>query len=266
MNKNYFKFSISYKNKPLSERIFDADCYTPFARQTVNIKELVPDIRKVLQKVFSIPTSKLKNNYYVGLNKENQPVTIQVDDLRDVKLNYRWQYLKDKHKTNTSSIKDKNINKATIENNLNKIDNTYMIVVSMKDNTTELFYKKNLDVSDDSLIDIQAKNTINFSKIKQIEFVEELQFDFCLYLNDNIIIKRKFTVFNFNPDAILSEEFIKISEDIKDIVIRHIKNADIEAQYLDFELMEKHDLSYNDIKNMSQEEKRKQLRTEYIYN
>ena len=61
MNKNYFKFSLSYRDKVVSERIFDADCYNPQIRQMVNIKDLVPEIRKVLQKVLSIPTQKLSN-------------------------------------------------------------------------------------------------------------------------------------------------------------------------------------------------------------
>lgn len=263
---NYFKFSISYKGNILSERIFDADCYNTIVRQTVNIKELVPEIRKVLQKILSIPTQKLSNKYYVGFNGDNQKVNIKIDDFRDKKLNYRWQYLKDKHKTYTSSIIDKNINKNIIESNLNRINDKYMIVVSLKDNTTELFYKKNLQVNNDSLFDVQAKSTIPFTKIKQIEFIEELQFDFALYLNENYIIQRKFTVFNFNPDSILSEEFIKINNEICNVIKNHIKKADIDAQYMDYEIMCRHDMSYADLKPLSQEEKKKLLKMDYSYN
>lgn len=266
MNKNYFKFSISYRDKMISERIFDADCYNPITRQTVNIKDLVPEIRKVLQKILSVPTQRLSNDYYVGFNRENNPITIKIDDLRDKKINYRFQYLKEKHKTSTSSIKDRNINKQTIDNNLSKIDDKYMIVVSLRDNTTELFYKKNIQVTNESIIDVKAKSTIPFAKIKQIEFVEELQFDFSLYLNDNYIIQRKFTVFNFNPDAILSEEFIKVNSEICNAIKNHIKKADIDTQYLDCEIMYKHEISYNDLKVLSQEEKKKLLKTEYSYN
>jgi hypothetical protein len=266
MNKNYFKFSVSYKNNLLSERIFDADCYNPMVRQMVNIKDLVPEIRKVLQKILSIPTQRLSNDYYVGFNKQNKPITIKIDDLADKKLNHRFQYLKEKHKTSTSSIKDRNINKQTIDNNLSKINDKYMIVVSLKDNSTELFYKKNIQVTNDSIIDVQAKSNIAFTKIKQIEFVEELQFDFSLYLNENYIIQRKFTVFNFNPDSILSEEFIKINSDICNIIKNHIKKADIDAQYMDYEIMCKHDMVYNDLKALSQEDKKKLLKLEYSYN
>jgi hypothetical protein len=266
MNKNYFKFSLSYRDKIVSERIFDADCYNQNVRQMVNIKDLIPEIRKVLQKVLSIPTQKLSNEYYVGFDNKSKPVTIKIDDLRDTKLNHRFQYLKEKHKTNTSSIKDKNINKVSIENNLNKINDKYMIVVSLKDNSTELFYKKNIQVLEDSIKDIQAKSNIPFAKIKQIEFIEELQFDFALYLNDNYIVQRKFTVFNFNPDSFQSEEFIKVNNDICNVIKNHIKKADIEAQYSDYAIMLKHDMSFNDLKVLSQEEKKKLLKTEYSYN
>lgn len=266
MNKNYFKFSISYRDNLISERIFDADVYNPIVRQTVNIKELVPEIRKVLQKILSIPTQRLSNEYYVGFNKENNPINIKIDDFRDKKLNYRWQYLKEKHKTSTSTLKDRNINRTVIESNLNNINDKFMIVVSMRDNSTELFYKKNIQVTNDSIIDVKAKSTIPFAKIKQIEFVEELQFDFSLYLNENYIIQRKFTVFNFNPDSILSEEFIKANTEICNVIKNHIKKVDIDAQYLDCEIMNKHEIPYNDIKALSQDEKKKLLKMEYSFN
>lgn len=263
---NNFKFSVSYRNNVIYERVFDADCYNPMIRQMVNIKDLVPEIRKVLQKVMSISTQKLSNDYYVGFDKKNNPITIKIDDLRDTNLNYRFQYLKEKHKTNTSLIKDKNINKKTIDNNLNNINDKYMIVVSLKNNTTELFYKSNISVNDDSIINMKSKSTIPFEKIRQIEFIEELQFDFALYFNDNYIIQRKFTVFNFNSDSFLSEEFIRVNNDIVNMIKNHIKKTDIEAQYFDFEIMEKHAMSYNDIRPLSQEEKIKLLKTEYSYN
>jgi hypothetical protein len=266
MSNNYFKFSVSYRNNVISERIFDADCYNPIVRQTVNIKDIVPEIRKVLQKILSIPTQRLTNDYYVGYNHNNNPITIKINDLKDSKLNHRFQYLKEKHKTPTSSIKDRNINKQTIDNNLIKINDNYMIVVSLKDNSTELFYKKNIQITDDSIIDVKAKSNIAFAKIKQIEFVEELQFDFSLYLNDNFIIQRKFTVFNFNPDAILSEEFIKANTEICNAIKNHIKKSDIDTQYLDSEIMCKHEISYNDLKVLSQDEKKKLLKMEYSYN
>jgi hypothetical protein len=263
---NNFKFSVSYRNNVLYERIFDADCYNPMVRQMVNIKDLVPEIRKVLQKIMSIPTQRLTNEYYVGFDKKNNPITIKIDDLRDENLNHRFQYLKEKHKTNTSSIKDRNINKKSIENNLNHINDKYMIVISLKDNSTELFYKNNIKVTEDSIIDVKAKSTISFAKIRQIEFVEELQFDFALYLNENYIIQRKFTVFNFNPDSVLSEEFIKANNQIVSVIKNYIKKNDIDAQYLDFEIMSKHDMPFNDLKVLSQEEKKKLLKMEYSYN
>jgi hypothetical protein len=141
-----------------------------------------------------------------------------------------------------------------------------MIVVSLKDNTTELFYKANLQVLEDSVKDVQAKSSIPFANIRQIEFVEELQFDFALYFNDNYVIQRKFTVFNFNPDSILSEEFIKINNDICNVIKKHIKKEDIKMQYIDYEIMQKHDISFNDLKVLSQEEKKKLLRMDYSYN
>lgn len=266
MNKNYFKFTISYRDNVVSERIFDADFYHPLVRQTVNIKGLVPEIRKVLQKVLSIPTSKLTNKMYVGVGVDENPVNIQIDDLREKNLNYRFQYLKDKHKTNTSLIKDKNINKLSIEKNLNRINDKYMIVISLRDGSTELFYKKNIQLNEDSIFDVQAKSTISFANIRQIEFVEELQFDFALYLNDNYIIQRKFTVFNFNPDVFMSEEFMKINSEICNEIKNYIKKCDIENQYNDYEIVVKHGLSFADLKTLSQDEKKKLIKMEYSYN
>lgn len=264
MNKNYFRFLVSYRNNIISESIFDADCYNPIVRQMVNIKELVPEIRKQLQKVLSTPSQKLLNTMYVGKDQNDKSVKVKLNPFRDGEKKYN--YLLEKHVSNTSSLKDKNINKLNIENNLNKIDNKYMIVVSLKDGSTELFYKKNISLNDTSLVDVQAKSTILFANIRQIEFVEELQFDFSLFLNDNYIIQRKFTVFNFNPETIFSEELIRTISDSCNMIKKYIKKSDIDNQYSDFEIMEKHDMSFNDLKVLSQEEKKKLLKFEYSYN
>jgi hypothetical protein len=85
-------------------------------------------------------------------------------------------------------------------------------------------------------------------------------------LNENYIIQRKFTVFNFNPDSILSEEFIRINNDICNVIKNHIKKEDIKMQYADYEIMEKHDMVYNDLKALSQEDKKKLLKIDYSFN
>jgi hypothetical protein len=255
---NNFKFSISYRGNTISERIFDADCYNPIVRQMVNIKDLVPEIRKVLQKILSLPNQRLTKELYVGFNHENEETYI---DIISKKFPMRETYY-----SNNFYLKDKNINKEGLDRSLKNITDKYMIVVSLKDNSNELFYKKNITVSEDGIVDIQAKSKISFENIKQIEFVEELLFDFSLYLNDNYIIQRKFTVFNFNPNSIFSDEFIKSFNEICNAIKNHIKKSDIETQYLDFEIMNKHDMLYNDLKALSQEEKKKLLKMDYSFN
>lgn len=261
---NYFKFLISYRNNVISESIFDADCYNPIVRQMVNIKELVPEIRKQLQKVFSIPSQKLSTTMYIGKNIDGDELNIKLNPFRN--LDKRYNYLVEKHTPNTSLIKDRNINKETIQNNLNKINDRYMIVVSLKDGSTELFYKKNISLNENTIVDVQAKSNVPFANIRQIEFVEELQFDFSLFLNDNYIIQRKFTVFNFNPETFFSEELIITVSDILRQIKKYIKNSDIDTQYLDYEIMYKHDMPYNELKLLTQEEKKKLLKMEYSYN
>jgi hypothetical protein len=197
MNKNYFKFSVSYRNNIISERVFDADYYNT----QVNIKDLVPEIRKVLQKVLSIPNQRLSNEFYVGMNNDNKAVLIDLLPKRHP--------VKEIYVSNNSYLKDRNINKVNIERTLKNINDKFMIVISLRDGSNELFYKKNILVDDNSIKDIQAKSNIPFENIKQIEFVEELLFDFSLHLNDNFIIQRKFTVFNFNsPQASISATII----------------------------------------------------------
>lgn len=258
MSKNYFKFSISYRYNIIAERIFDADCYNPIVRQMVNIKDLVPEIRKVLQKILSLPNQRLTKEMYVGINHENEETFVDLFPKRFP--------IKEIYYSNNFYLKDKNINKEGLEKALKNITDKYMIVVSLKDNSNELFYKKNISVNEDGILDIQAKSKTLFENIKQIEFVEELLFDFSLYLNDNYIIQRKFTVFNFNPNSIFSEEFIKSVNEISYAIKNHIKKTDIDMQYLDFEIMNRHDMVYNDLKALSQEEKKKLLKMEYSYN
>lgn len=258
MTKNYFKFSVSYRNNVITERIFDADCYNPIVRQMVNIKELVPEIRKVLQKILSLPNQRITKEMYVGVNHNEEEIFVDI---------YPKKFpMKETYYSNNFYLKDKNISKEGLDRALKNITDKFMIVVSLRDGTNELFYKKNISISEDGITDIQAKSKTLFENIKQIEFVEELLFDFSLYLNDNYIIQRKFTVFNFNPNSIFSEEFIKSFTEICYAIKNHIKKADIDAQYLDYEIMCKHDMQYGDLKNISHEEKKKLLKIEFLYN
>lgn len=258
MSKNYFKFSVSYRNNLIAERIFDADCYNPIVRQMVNIKDLVPEIRKVLQKILSLPNQRLTKEVYVGVNHENEETFVDLFPKRFP--------LKETYNSNNFYLKDKNISKEGLDRALKNITDKFMIVVSLKDNSNELFYKKNISINEDGIFDIQAKSQTPFENIKQIEFVEELLFDFSLHLNENYIIQRKFTVFNFNPNSIFSEEFIKCINETCYAIKNHIKKTDIDTQYLDFEIMSKHEMSFNDLKALSQEEKKKLLKMEYSYN
>jgi len=258
MTKNYFKFSISYRGNIISERVFDADCYNPIVRQMVNIKDIVPEIRKVLQKILSLPNQRLTKEMYVGVNHENEETYVNIFP--------KSFPMKETYFSNNFYLKDKNISKEGLDKALKSITDKYMIVVSLKDNSNELFYKKNISIGEDGILDIQAKSKILFENIKQIEFVEELLFDFSLYLNENYIIQRKFTVFNFNPNTIFSEEFIKSTNEICNGIKNHIKKSDIDMQYLDFEIMSRHEMPYNDLKSLSQEEKKKLLKMEYSYN
>jgi hypothetical protein len=224
----------------------------------VNIKELVPEIRKVLQKILSLPNQRLTKEMYVGINHENEETFVDIFPKKFP--------MKETYYSNNFYLKDKNLSKEGLDKALSNINDKFMIVVSLKDNSNELFYKKNITISEDGITDVQAKSKTLFENIKQIEFVEELLFDFSLYLNDNYIIQRKFTVFNFNPNTIFSEEFIKVVTEITNAIKNHIKKSDIDTQYLDFEIMTKHDMSYGDLKNISQEERKKLLKMEYSYN
>ena len=50
------------------------------------------------------------------------------------------------------------------------------------------------------------------------------------------------------------------------MIKRHIKEADIKMQYMDNEIMTKHEMSFNDLKALSQDEKRKLVKMDYSYN
>jgi hypothetical protein len=62
-----------------------------------------------------------------------------------------------------------------------------------------------------------------------------------------------------------SEELIIAVSDICRQIKNYIKNSDIDTQYLDYEIISKHDMAFNDLKVLSQEEKKKLLRMDYSY-
>lgn len=93
---NTFKFSLYQEDVLLCERIFNADCYNPQARLSVNIRDILPKAMVRLQKVLS------KKNYWtsidVGNGKEydlfeyqQKMVSSYPKDVRE-KLKYEPQY------------------------------------------------------------------------------------------------------------------------------------------------------------------------------
>jgi hypothetical protein len=64
----------------------------------------------------------------------------------------------------------------------------------------------------------------------------------------------------------LNIEVIQGCDDKLPELKKWLKKNDIDAQYLDFEIMSKHDMPFNDLKVLSQEEKKKLLKMEYSYN
>jgi hypothetical protein len=233
---NYFKYQITYKDRSIYERIFDANTISPNVRTNVNIKELIPELRKDLQKVLSLPNGKLFTKYYVGLDSDNKPVYYDLDYIQNTQnLSYRFESIINDDKYNKKILLGKNINKGNIVKYLNKFnDGSNMIVLSKNNYTTEILYKDTTIVEDDCFVDKTNNNKTLFSELKQIEFIEELRFSFNFYLNENIIIKRKFTVFNFNTDAINSVNFMLTNDYISNNIFNYIKKEDINSQFTEY--------------------------------
>jgi len=260
---NFFKFCISYKNKTISESIFDADCYNQQTRQSVNIKNLVPDIRRSLQRVLSTPTQKLTNNFYVGVDHNNDKKTIMINDTLNKNISFRWKYLSRPHESNSTFIKGSDLNEKNLTAEYICMTQNQSFYIVMKDGSSKPLQKNAIKILQTGIVDTKEQKEYNFNQIKQLEIVVEYQFKFSLFLNNNYIIEREFTVYNYNPESILSKEFI----DVTSLIVREIKEfiykSDINQIYDDGYLMENHGLTIPQIRALTPEERKHLLKTSY---
>ena len=74
-HENFFKFSIYQGKNVIIERIFDADCFNPVIRYSVDIRSMIPDIIQKLQNTLS-----QKN---LSFNKINEDGEVQYNFIKE---------------------------------------------------------------------------------------------------------------------------------------------------------------------------------------
>lgn len=91
---------------------------------------------------------------------------------------------------------------------------------------------------------------------------EELadDFSFSLKLNDNFIIERNFKVVDFNPKAINSTDIIERLDEWAAKIQTHILKADTRLMWEEYELVNRHNISYQDVRSLAPEKRELMLR------
>ena len=85
-------------------------------------------------------------------------------------------------------------------------------------------------------------------------------FSFSLKLNDNFIIERNFKVLNFNHKAVYSTDIVERLNDWVDKIQSHILKADTRLMWEEYELVNRHNISYQDVRNLAPEKRELMLR------
>jgi hypothetical protein len=262
---NIFKFTVSYNNKPISTSIFDADFYNQSVRQNVNIKNLIPDIRRNLQKVLSTPTNRLNNNLYVGMDKDNNRVTLNVNDCLEQNLPSKFKHITNPNQSDSVYLTGKDINHEILMYYFELMNSKHTMYIVLKDNTSKPITKDNLLITENSIKDKKENKEYKFTSLKLVEILEEYQFKFSLFLNSNYIVEREFTVYNFNTASTLSKDFIDVISVIVKDIKQHLYKTDRNHIYDDGYLIEYHGLTIPQIRQLTPEERKKLLNSSYYH-
>lgn len=85
-------------------------------------------------------------------------------------------------------------------------------------------------------------------------------FSFSLKLNDNFIIERNFKVPNFNHKAIHSLDIVERTNEWAEKVKSHILKADTRLMWEEYELVNRYNISYQDVRGLAPEKRELMLR------
>jgi len=85
-------------------------------------------------------------------------------------------------------------------------------------------------------------------------------FSFSLKLNDNFIIERNFKVANFNHKAVHSLDIVERTNEWVEKIQSHILKADTRLMWEEYELVNRYNISYQDVRNLAPEKRELMLR------
>jgi hypothetical protein len=185
MNKNHFKFTISYNKQPFIERYFDADCYNHIVRYSIKIqdwnKQIISDLREVMSK----NTKELSNINEYDLSK---------------------------------TVKD-----------YVKFKNNQMIT---------------------NLASLERKQP-------------QHGFSYTLYINNNTIIERDFSIYDFNVASLFSSDLINVVTEWIFRIQSRIKKNDEQQMWDDYDLINEYNLTSKEVRELSEDERKRKLYSIY---
>lgn len=85
-------------------------------------------------------------------------------------------------------------------------------------------------------------------------------FSFSLKLNDNFIIERNFKVVDFNPKSVYSLNIVERLDEWAEKIQTHIFKADTRLMWEEYELVNRYNISYQDVRNLAPEKRELMLR------
>lgn len=110
------------------------------------------------------------------------------------------------------------------------------------------------------------KNALKFqnnSKINELATLERKNqndgFSYGLYMNNNIIIERDFSVLNFNINSIFSTDLVSMIDEWVFRIQDRIKTQDQNQMWEEYDLMNHYDLTLKEVRELPEENRRKMV-------
>jgi hypothetical protein len=199
-----------------------------------------------------------KNYFKFSLSYAKQPLIERIFDAdcynQSVRYGVRLQDWAKQIRNELVSNLCKNTKDLTFNLNEYQLNDTLKKIISTNKNLT----KKYSDYYSTNKPKLSKDNVVyHLTKLNTNENISG--FSYTLYINNNIVIEREFSVENFNVESLFSVELINYINNLVNKIKERIKNNDNNQMWDDFDIIKEYNLTSKEVRELSEEDRKSKL-------
>lgn len=199
-----------------------------------------------------------KNYFKFSLSYAKQPLIERIFDAdcynQSVRYGVRLQDWAKQIRNELVSNLSKNTKDLTFNLNTHQLNDTLKQIIIFNKNLT----KKYPDYYTNYKSKLSKDNVVyHLSKLNNKENISG--FSYTLYINNNIVIEREFSVENFNVETLFSVELMNYINNLVSKIQERIKNNDNNQMWDDFDIINEYNLTSKEVRDLSEEDRKNKL-------